>query len=144
MFPKSKSPSKESSIIAVDYGTTNSGIAVSVEGVVSPLVVINSKNFEHFQRELESLILKYNAKKLIFGLPLSADGKENKQSLVVRQVVNNLKKKVKTPIFYVNEYGSTASYLSNGIVSTLSRKTKINQNDKEAAAIILRDYLDSL
>lgn len=144
MFPKLKSQSQDSSLISVDYGTTNSGIAVALDGVVSPLTVIASKNFEHFQKELENLIVKYKTKKIIFGLPLSADGRENKQSLIVRQIVNNLKKKIKIPIVYVNEYASTSSFLTSGVASTLSRKTKIKQNDKQSAAIILRDYLDNL
>lgn len=144
MFQKSTLSSQENNLIGVDYGLTNSGIAVSIDGVVSPLTVIVSKNFEHFQRELETLVFKYKVKKIIFGLPLSADGSENKQSLLVRQAVNNLKKKIKTPILFVNEYASTTSYLSNGNRANLSRKTVQKRNDKEAAAIILRDYIDNL
>lgn len=131
-------------LMAIDYGTTNTGVALSIDGIVSPLKIINSKNFNHFQAELSVLIFKNRVKKLIVGLPLSANGGENAQSLLVRQVVNSLKKYIKIPIIYVNEYGSTFAALSNGVVSHASRRAVSKINDSHSAAIILETYLEEL
>lgn len=140
----SQSQDNKEVILGIDYGLTNTGIAMSIDGVVSPLKIINSKNFNHFQSELAKLILQYRAKKIVIGLPLSHDGKENKQSIIVRQVVNNLKKYIKTPFIYINEYGTTQSFLSNGFISGVSRKARNKQNDSHSAALILENYFDSL
>ncbi len=140
------SPSRETkeTILGIDYGLTNTGLALSIDGVVSPLKIINSKNFTYFQSEISSLIIKYRIKKIIVGIPLSYDGKDNKQSLIVRQTVNNLKKYIKVPFIYISEYGSTQSFLANGIMSNISKKTRNKVNDHYSAAIILESYFENL
>jgi putative Holliday junction resolvase len=140
----SPSPKNNEVLLGVDYGLTNTGLALSIDGIVSPLKIVNSKNFNHFQAELSNLIFKNRVSKLIIGIPLSHDGKENKQSIVVRQVVNNLKKYIKIPIIYINEYGTTQNSLSNGIVTNVSKKTRNKESDHYSAALILETYLDSL
>jgi|APGre2960657404_1045060.scaffolds.fasta_scaffold34554_1 putative Holliday junction resolvase len=140
------SPSRETkeTILGIDYGLTNTGLALSIDGVVSPLKIVNSKNFAYFQSEISSLIIKYRIKKIVIGIPLSYDGKDNQQSLIVRQTVNNLKKYIKVPFIYISEYGSTQSFLANGIVSNISKKTRNKANDHYSAAIILENYFENL
>jgi putative Holliday junction resolvase len=139
----SQSPSNNERILGLDYGLTNTGVAICEGGVVSPIKIINSKNFNHLQSEISVLILRNKINKLVVGLPLSATGSENDQSLIVRRFVNNLKKYIKIPIIYVNEYGSTQEFLSNGVVSNISKRKKKN-NDSYSAALILEYYLESL
>ena len=139
----SQSQNSKESILGIDYGLVNTGIALCEHGVVSPLTIVNSKNFNHLQSSLASLVIKNKISKIVVGLPLSANGTENPQTLKVRQFVNNLKKYIKIPIVFVNEYGSTQEFLSNGVVSNASRK-KIKNNDKYSAALIIEYYLESL
>lgn len=139
----SQSPNNNEKILGLDYGLTNTGVAICEGSIVSPLKIINSKNFVHLQTEISNLILKNKINKIVVGLPLSVNGTENPQSLKVRQFVNNLKKYVKLPIVFVNEYGSTQEFLSNGIISGISRK-KAKNNDHYSAAMILEFYLESL
>lgn len=130
-------------LLGLDYGLVNTGIAICESGVVSPLSIINSKNFNHLMTSISTLVIKYKVNKIVIGLPLSASGAENPQTLKVRQFVNNLKKYIKIPIIYVNEYGSTQEFLSNGVMANISRK-KVKQNDKYSAALILEYYLEGL
>ena len=130
-------------ILGIDYGLVNTGLAICDVSIVSPLKIVNSKNFNHLQTEISSIITKSRINKIVIGLPLSIDGAENPQSLKVRQFVNNLKKYVKIPIIFVNEFGSTQEFLSNGVISKISRK-KTKNNDHYSAAIILEYYLESL
>lgn len=130
-------------ILGIDYGLVNTGLAICDIDVISPLKIVNSKNFAHLQTEISLVIAKNRITKIVIGLPLSYDGTENSQSLKVRQFVNNLKKFIKIPIIFVNEFGSTQEFLSNGVVSKLSRK-KTKNNDHYSAAIILEYYLESL
>lgn len=139
----SPSQNNKESILGIDYGLVNTGVALCEDGVVSPLTIINSKNFNHLQSSLSSLVIKNKISKIVVGLPLSANGSENPQTLKVRQFVNNLKKYIKVPIVFVNEYGSTQEFLANGVISNVSRK-KVKNNDKYSAALIIEYYLESL
>jgi putative Holliday junction resolvase len=139
----SQSQNNNERLLGLDYGLSHTGVAICESGIASPIKIINSKNFNHLQSEISALIVKNKINKVVVGLPLSATGHENDQSLIVRRFVNNLKKYVKIPIVYVNEYGSTQEFLSNGIVSSISRKKKKN-NDAYSASIILEYYLESL
>lgn len=130
-------------VLGVDYGDTNTGFAVSVDGVSSPLKIVNSKNFFHFLQEIQKVIEEYNIKLIVFGLPDSYDQKDTKQSIKVRQVVNNLKKYIKIPFEYISEYGTTSEVLANGIVSNMSRKSRNKKNDHYSANLILMNYLES-
>lgn len=134
--------SKEN-ILGIDYGLVNTGLAISEGGIVSPLKIVNSKNFAHLQTEISSVVVKNKITKIIIGLPVSANGSENPQSLKVRQFANNLKKYIKVPMEFMNEYGSTQEFLSNGIISNISRQ-RAKKNDHHSAAIILEFYLESL
>jgi len=130
-------------ILGVDYGEVNTGFAVSVDGISSPLKIVSSKNFFHFLQELQRVIQDYNIKLIVFGLPDSYENKDTKQSIKVRQVVNNLKKYIKIPFEYVSEYGTTSEALANGIISSMSRKSRNKKNDHYSANIILMNYLEN-
>lgn len=129
-------------ILGIDYGDVNTGLAISVDGITTPLKIVNSKNFFHFLTEVQRVIEEYNIKLVVVGLPDSYDNKETKQSLIVRQVVNNLKKYIKIPFEYISEYGTTSEALANGIISNVSRKSRNKRNDHYSAELILRNYLE--
>lgn len=132
----------KNNILGVDYGEVNTGFAVSVDGVSAPLKIVSSKNFFHFLQELQRVIQEYEIKLIVFGLPDSYDNKDTKQSIKVRQVVNNLKKYIKIPFDYVSEYGTTSEALANGIISNMSRKSRNKRNDHYSANLILLNYLE--
>jgi len=129
-------------ILGVDYGEVNTGFAVSVDGVSAPLKIINSKNFFHLLQEMQLVIEEYDIKLIVFGLPDSYDNKDTKQSIKVRQVVNNLKKYIKIPFEYISEYGTTSEVLANGIVTNMSRKNRNKRSDHYSANLILLNYLE--
>jgi putative transcription antitermination factor YqgF len=133
----------KNNILGVDYGDVNTGFAVSTDGVSAPLKIVNSKNFFHLLQEMQKVIQVYDIKLIVFGLPDSFDNKDTKQSVKVRQVVNNLKKYIKIPFDYISEYGTTSEALANGIISNMSRKNRNKRNDHYSANLILRTYLDS-
>lgn len=128
--------------LGIDLGLVHTGLALSKEGITSPYKTINSKNFNHLMSEIHSVIVKENITKIIVGIPLSHDGKENKQSLEVRKIVNNLKKYIKVPIEYYNEYGTTYSHthLSSGFHVGVATKKK-EKIDQYSASSILESYL---
>jgi len=146
MFQKSMFQSKINNkpkvYLGIDYGLVHTGTALSKDGVTSPYKTINSKNFNHLLSELHSIIVKEGITNIIVGIPLSHDGKENKQSLEVRKAINNLKKYIKLPIEYYNEYGTTYSntHISSGYHVGISTKKK-EKIDQYSASSILESYL---
>lgn len=129
-------------LLGIDLGLVHTGLALSKGGITSPYKTINSKNFNHLMSEIHSVIVKEGITNIIVGIPLSHDGKENKQSLEVRKIVNNLKKYIKVPIEYYNEYGTTFSHshLSSGYHVGVATKKK-EKIDQYSASSILESYL---
>ena len=90
----SQSQNNNERLLGLDYGLSHTGVAICESGIASPIKIINSKNFNHLQSEISALIVKNKINKVVVGLPLSATGHENDQSLIVRRFVNNLKMKI--------------------------------------------------
>ena len=121
-------------ILGVDYGSKNIGLAWCDDalGVVLPFGRIqNADNRIH--DELANLIRKEKIDKLVVGLPLGLDGKENENTKRVRKFVDELKKEIKILVEFVDERFTSAQADSMG--GTVSR-------DEKAAMVMLQSYLD--
>ena len=103
---------KDTIVLGIDYGETNMK------------VVIQNK-----------------VGKIVMGLPLSYDKKENSQSKKVRQFAKLLKIRLKLPLEYVDEYGSTIESLEETIQQHVPKKAR-RLIDHYSAAILLRKYYD--
>lgn len=111
--------------IALDVGTVRIGVARSVLGIVYPLMILERAQ-SRAEKEILKLISKENIDGIVVGLPLSADGTENKQCTDVRAFIYRLKKRTYLPVVFQDEYLSSLE--SNG-------------NDARAAALILQRYI---
>lgn len=79
---------------------------------------------------------------VIFGLPLSDDGKENEWCFEIRRFADFLLKSVKVEIIFIDEYGTSkdAEYILRGKKKSVKKKS----NDLIAATLILENYLNYL
>ena len=116
-------------ILAIDYGAKRIGLAwVNTDiGVVLPFgQIINP--------ELITLIQREGIDKIVVGLPLGLNGKENKGTERVRGFVEDLKKYIAVSIEFIDERFSSAEAdrMEGGGAS----------RDEKAAMIILQTYLD--
>ncbi len=107
--------SKDANILALDYGEKFCGLAFSPDGVCAfPLEVVETEKMEERVKEL---LNKKHAlgpdrrcvQKLVIGLPILPDGRENKLCGVIRTIAKKLEKSV--PIEFVNERFSSKSVL---------------------------------
>lgn len=128
ILPDEQSPKPFSSPIALDIGRVRIGVARSILGIVYPLMVLERAQ-SRAEKEILGLISRENIDGIVVGMPLSADGTENKQCLDVRSFTNRLKKRTSLPIVFQDEYLSSVE--SNG-------------NDAKAAALILQRYITRL
>ncbi len=130
---------KAESVLAIDYGESNIGIAFGRDGTVTPLRVISGKNADTAITEIARIIEDYDVDKLVLGLPLNMQGKETPESIKVRQFAKRLKIKIKKPLVFVDEHSSTKNatkMMLNLGVSQKRRRTK----DHFSAAIVLKKY----
>ena len=118
-------------ILAIDYGTKNIGLAWAQTGlgVVLPYGVIKDKNLG----ELVKLIKKENIDKVVVGLPLGLEGKENANTKKIKKFASDLKGLINIPIEFEDERFSSqaADRMGEGGAS----------RDEKSAMVILQSYL---
>lgn len=124
-------------ILGLDYGTKNIGLAwVDTNlGVVLPFGIIVQRETQNAQYELKSLIEKEKIDKIIIGLPIGLDGKENKNTERVKKFTEDLKSEIDVPIeFFDERFSSLQGDAMGGGVS----------RDEKAAMVILQSYVESI
>jgi len=132
-------------IIALDYGDSRIGVAVSDElGLTSlPLTTIENSGFEDVLVRLEDLIERYDPEEIVVGLPLHLDGGSGERVDVTREFVDRLRQRLSLPIVLHDERMSSAEVERVLLEADMSRSKRRQKRDKLAASLILRKYLES-
>lgn len=133
-------------IIALDVGSKRIGIAMTdILGLIaSPYESYVRKNFNADLEYIKNLILEKDAVKVICGLPVSLDGKENTQSQYTREFAGKLKNLINVPLEFFDERFTTKTAESALIEFEVRRDKRKNLIDKIAASIILQNYLNTI
>ena len=123
-------------ILALDYGSTRTGVAISDETgtVARPLTVVDRIGTTAGMDALVRLIAANVPGLVVVGLPVSLDAHEHRQARAVRDFVARLEAAVSIPVVTYDERFTTKVAAQRGGRSTL---------DARAAALILEDYLRS-
>ncbi len=133
-------------IICIDYGIKRIGIAITdpLRLFASPLITI--ENNSNLWKELQKLFDEYSVERIVLGYPLKESGEKSESTLLVEKFREELEKKVKIPIEYYDERYSSDIAKKNILESVVSKKKRRDKSlvDKNAASVILQDYLDSL
>jgi len=122
-------------ILAIDYGTKRTGIAVTDPGqmIASPLETVSSHELMNF---LQVYFKKEAVDLLVVGLPRQMDHSDSESLKQIRYFVQAFKKRfTKIPVEWEDE-----RFSSKGMKKQ-ERKVKGNL-DKVSAAIILQSYLE--
>lgn len=135
--------SSEKTVIGIDYGKTNIGVALGRNGLVAPLQVIPAKDIQTAINMINRLAIENKVQKFILGLPLTAENKETKQSLETRHFGKLLKVLSKRPVEYVNEFNTSQDAEDEAIETGITQKRR-RINDHLAAALILKHYYDGI
>jgi putative holliday junction resolvase len=132
---------RDETLLGIDYGETNIGVAFGRAGLVEPLKIIPGKNLGEALKEISRAALEIKVNTVIIGLPLTAEGKETAQSLKTRYFANQLKLHLKKPIKFVNEYATSKEAIKNAIGQGISQKSR-RKIDHISAALILKKYFE--
>lgn len=131
-------------VIALDIGTKRIGIAMSdIMGIIaSPHDSYTRQRLNADLSYLSGIIKKFDAIKVICGLPVSLDGSMNKQAEYTKVFAEKLKEKIDVPLEYIDERFTTKSAKDTLLEFDVNRKKRKEVIDKVAASIILQNYLN--
>jgi len=136
---------KEERILAIDFGEKRIGIAITdpLRMFAYPLVTID--NNAKFWNSFLGLFNEFNITQIILGYPLKESGEESNVSKMVIKFKEEIEKRIKVPIELVDERYSSEIAKQNILQSVSSKKKRRDKGlvDKNAASVILQDYLAS-
>lgn len=123
-----------STLLGFDFGTEKVGVAVGQRVTCSAraLTRIGPRDWE----ALDALIAEWQPEALVVGLPLAEDGAEQPLTRRVQRYARALAQRSRLPVYTCDE-----RYSSLAADSALRGCTKPNDNDAEAARIILEQWL---
>ncbi len=137
---------EEKRILALDFGAKRIGIAITdpLNIFAYPLVTLN--NDQKFINELTKIIKEYHVVKIIVGNPTKENGEESQTSLLVLKFIEQISDSIKLPIELVDERYSSEIAQMRVLESVPSKKKRRDKSllDKNAAAVILEDYLRNI
>lgn len=119
-------------ILGIDYGSANTGIAISDPSgqIAFPREIIKKKSKEEIIQTIQSLIEVESIEKIIIGLPISLAGNSTLQTSETQRFIDELNQKVTIPIETMDER------------LTSVQAERLGGLDDVAAQIILQTYLD--
>lgn len=138
-------------ILSLDIGEKRIGIAMSdpLGITANGLMTLERVGVRKDCDKIIALIDEHKCEKVIIGLPLMLDGSFSPQTEKVREFARILKNKLKSSgrskigLVYYDERFTTSIAERVLIDADLSRKKRKEVIDKQAATIILTDYLSS-
>ncbi|MBI5806930.1 MAG: Holliday junction resolvase RuvX [Ignavibacteriales bacterium] len=137
---------EEKRILAIDYGSKRIGIAITDPLNIFAYPLITLTNDNKFFDNLKKILLQYKVVKILIGSPLKENGEESVTSQSVNKFIEELKKNLQIEIELVDERYSSEIARQRIIESVVSKKKRRDKSliDKNAAAVILEDYLKSM
>ncbi len=133
--------------MAIDYGTKAIGIAISDELrlTVRPLTTIRRRRQSRNQiiAQIKTLIEEYEAAELIVGLPLRLDGTLGEAAERINAFIVELQKAISIPVLAQDERLTSHEADEMMREAGFDRQQRKEKSDEYAAAIILREYLES-
>ncbi len=131
-------------LLALDLGAKRIGVAVCDELRITarPLPMIWRRSWKELLRQVANLVESFAAKGLVIGLPLLVDGGEGSAAESVRTEAEKFRRSLGVPI-YLQDERLTSFAANSDLKSAGLNESEIKREvDSEAAAIILRDFID--
>jgi putative pre-16S rRNA nuclease len=137
--------SSPGTVLALDLGQKLVGAAVSDEMLITikRLDPIKRSNWKQLLRDVTNLIQRFDAQTLVIGLPLSLDGTTGIAAESSRHIATNFARSLEVPV-YLQDERLTSFEARESLSSQGFKAGEISALiDSEAAALILRDFLNS-
>jgi putative Holliday junction resolvase len=123
-------------ILAIDYGRSKMGLAISQGRLAEPLEIIRYKDIKKALKRITELVRKENIDKVVVGV---SEGKMAKES---ENFAGRLKKIINLTVETFDETLTSYEAQEFSKEANIRRKKRKLMEDAYAAAIILQRYLD--
>jgi|SRR5690554_4880526 putative Holliday junction resolvase len=132
-------------ILGLDVGEKRIGVAVSdpLGFTAQGVKTIHRESKVKDMKEIEDLLIKYDIKKVVVGMPKNMNGTMGPSSEMVKKVAEKIKNKFNIELIYVDERLSTVSAERVLIEGDVRRENRKKVIDMVAATYILQTYLDT-
>ena len=140
-----RSETANAPILALDLGEKLVGAAISDERLVTTkrLPPLTRSNWKKLLQDIRHLVERFDAKTIVVGLPLRMDGTDGDAAKNVRRLAQNLARSIDLPVYLQDERLTSLEALANLKAEGLRPDEIPAFIDGEAAATILRDFLDT-
>ena len=127
-------------ILAVDFGEKRIGLATSDASgrLATPRVTLRRKSDEAVLDELARFAEQEEIVAAVFGIPRSPEGVESKLAERIRSFAGKFERRTGLPVHFHEE-----TLTSNEAARRLPPGASKEDLDREAAAVLLEDYLSS-
>ena len=132
-------------VLALDIGEKLIGAAISDERLITTkrLPPLRRSNWKKLLQDVRYLLERFDAQTIVVGLPLRMDGTDGDAARNVRRLALNLAKSVTQPVYLQDERLTSRAAMENLKAEGVKPEEIPALIDGEAAAMILRDFLDS-
>lgn len=133
-------------LMGLDVGDKTIGVAVSDPlGITAQgITTIHRNGLKNDLKQLEEIILTYNVKTIVVGIPKNMNNTIGPQGEKVLNFIKELKKSFNVEIILQDERLTTISAERTLIESDMSRKKRKKIIDMVASTYILQTYLDKI
>ena len=133
-------------ILAIDYGDTRTGFAISDElGITAQGLetIYSNGNDKIILKKIDELLQEYKIEKIIVGMPYNMDGSVSERMKITEQLIHKLKCKYnKIKIDYIDERLTTVQAHKTMNFLGVNKHKKKNMVDTISAVYILETYLE--
>lgn len=131
-------------ILAVDYGDTRTGLAISdrTEFLASPVGTILERNADRLAQKVAQAAKERGAELIIVGLPINMNGSRGPRAEKCEEFAGVLRELVSCPVQMWDERSTTVT--AHNILNTTNVRGKARKEvvDTVAASVILESYLE--
>ena len=131
-------------ILAVDYGDTRTGLAISdrTEFLASPVGTITERNAERLAHKVAEAVKEQGAELIVVGLPINMNGTRGPRAEKCEEFAKMLGELVDCPVEMWDERSTTVT--AHNILNTTNVRGKARKAvvDTVAATIILEGFMD--
>ena len=130
-------------ILAVDYGDTRTGLAISdrTEFLASPVRTITERNAERLAHKVADAVKEQGAELIVVGLPINMNGTRGPRAEKCEEFAKMLGELVDCPVEMWDERSTTVT--AHNILNTTNVRGKARKAvvDTVAATIILEGFM---
>src|SRR5665811_440755 len=122
-------------ILGIDYGQRYIGLALASPVAKLPRPLVSVENTDIYPK-LQETIRSEDVSTVVVGLPKNLEGKDTKQTQIIRQFAEDLKKQLNVDVILADE--ALSSVRAQEYIQ--SHKSENNDIDSIAACFILEEY----